>query len=125
MTAAYGVEGFTPDHLEAFERYGTERVLIAYDRDEAGDRAAEKLAQKLTGKGIACHRIQFPKGMDANAYALKVTPAAKSLGLADPHVGMDERCQWLQNRSKRDQKRLRNGPGRARKSRPNPRQRKL
>ncbi|MDR3711330.1 MAG: CHC2 zinc finger domain-containing protein, partial [Puia sp.] len=39
VTAAYGVEGFTQDHLDAFERYGTERVLIAYDRDEAGDRA--------------------------------------------------------------------------------------
>lgn len=81
VTAAYGVEGFTPDHLEAFKRYGTERVLIAYDRDEAGDRAALKLAEKLTGCEIACYRIQFPKGMDANAYALKVQPAGKSLGL--------------------------------------------
>jgi DNA primase catalytic core len=81
VTAAYGVEGFTPDHLEAFQRLGVERVLIAYDRDEAGDRAAEKLAQQLLGKGIGCWRVQFPKGMDANAYALKVQPAAKSLGL--------------------------------------------
>jgi DNA primase catalytic core len=82
VTAAYGVEGFTQDHLEAFQRYGTERVLIAYDRDEAGDRAAEKLAEKLMEQGIACYRIQFPKGLDANEYALKVTPAEKSLGLA-------------------------------------------
>ena len=82
VTAAYGVEGFTPDHLEAFQRYGTERVLIAYDRDEAGDRAALKLAEKLMERGIACYRVPFPKGMDANAYALKVQPAAKSLGLA-------------------------------------------
>ena len=44
MTAAYGVEGFTQDHLEAFAKHGTERVLIAYDRDEAGDKAAVKLA---------------------------------------------------------------------------------
>jgi DNA primase len=82
VTAAYGVEGFTQGHLDAFERYGTERVLIAYDRDDAGDRAAVKLAEKLTGRGISCYRIQFPKGMDANEYALKVAPAAKSLGLA-------------------------------------------
>jgi DNA primase len=81
VTAAYGVEGFTQDHLEAFAKYGVERVLIAYDRDEAGDRAAEKLAEKLMGRGIACHRIRFPKGLDANAYALKVLPAAKNLGL--------------------------------------------
>ena len=31
--------------------------------------------------GIECYRVQFPKGMDANEYALKVTPAAKSLGV--------------------------------------------
>ena len=30
--------------------------------------------------GIECFRVQFPKGMDANEYALKVQPAAKSLG---------------------------------------------
>jgi DNA primase len=82
VTAAYGVEGFTDDHLAAMKRHGTRRVLVAYDRDEAGDKAAEKLAQKLTGGGIECFRIQFPKGMDANEYALKVAPAAKSLGLA-------------------------------------------
>ena len=95
VTAAYGVEGFTADHMEGFERYGTKRVLIAYDRDEAGDRAAEKLAQKLTGKGIACYRIQFPKGMDANAYALKVQPAWKALRLlinsAEPMAGAEPR----------------------------------
>ncbi|BDU74902.1 DNA primase [Mesoterricola silvestris] len=82
VTAAYGVEGFTPDHLEAFKSCGVERVLIAYDRDDAGDRAADKLAQKLMDQGIACFRVQFPKGMDANDYALKVAPAMKSLGLA-------------------------------------------
>ena len=82
VTAAYGVEGFTDDHLAAFKRYGTERVLIAYDRDPAGESAAEKLAEKLITAGIECWRIQFPKGMDANEYACKVQPAHKSLGLA-------------------------------------------
>jgi len=81
VTAAYGVEGFTEDHWQALERYGTERVYIAYDRDEAGDRAAEKLASELMARGIECFRVQFPRGMDANAYALKVTPAVQSLGL--------------------------------------------
>jgi len=81
VTAAYGVEGFTADHWQALERYGTERVYIAYDRDEAGDRAAEKLAAELMTRGIECFRVLFPRGMDANAYALKVTPAEKSLGL--------------------------------------------
>jgi DNA primase len=81
VTTAYGVEGFTDELLAAFKTHGIERVLIAYDRDEAGERAAAKLAERLMGEGMECFRIQFPKGMDANEYALKVTPAAKSLGL--------------------------------------------
>ncbi len=81
VTAAYGVEGFTADHLAALQQAGTERVLIAYDRDAAGDAAAEKLATKLMAAGIACYRIHFPKGMDANVYALQVQPATKALGL--------------------------------------------
>ena len=81
VTASYGVEGFTHDHLAAFKAYGTEHVLIAYDRDEAGDKAAESLGKKLTAEGIGCSRVQFPKGMDANEYALKVQPASKALGL--------------------------------------------
>ena len=76
------MEGFTADHLPAFKQHHIERVLIAYDRDEAGDRAAEKLAQQLLAEGLDCYRILFPKGMDANEYALKVVPASKSLGLA-------------------------------------------
>jgi len=68
--------------LAAFKTHGTKRVMIAYDRDDAGDRAAEKLAAKLMAEGIECFRVQFPKGMDANAYALSVKPAEKSLGVA-------------------------------------------
>jgi DNA primase catalytic core len=81
VTSAYGVEGFTREHLEAFKAHGTERVLIAYDRDAAGEKAAAKLAETLLAEGIECFRLQFPRGMDANAYALKVTPAEKSLAL--------------------------------------------
>jgi DNA primase len=81
VTAAYGIEGFTEEHVAAFKRYGTQRVLIAYDRDEAGERGAAKVSERLIAEGIECLRVQFPKGMDANEYAAKVTPAAKSLGL--------------------------------------------
>ena len=82
VTSAYGVNGFTDEMFEAFKAHQVKRVLIAYDRDEAGDKAAIELAQKLMAAGIECFRVQFPKGMDANEYALQVTPAPKSLGLA-------------------------------------------
>lgn len=70
VTASYGISGFTEDHLAAFKQRGIQRVLIAYDRDEAGEAAATALAAKLVKEGIGCYRIQFPKGMDANEYAV-------------------------------------------------------
>jgi len=82
VTASYGTSGFTNDHLAALKKYEIKRVLIAYDRDEAGDNAANLLAEKLIKEGIDCYRVLFPKGMDANEYALKLTPAKNSLGLA-------------------------------------------
>ncbi|MEJ2416554.1 MAG: CHC2 zinc finger domain-containing protein [Exilibacterium sp.] len=81
VTASYGTSGFTSDHLAAFKQYGVERVLIAYDRDEAGNNAADKLAKQLQQEGFDCYRIELPKSMDVNEYALQVTPASKSLGL--------------------------------------------
>ena len=80
VIAAYGVEGFTQHHLEALKRHGVHDVLIAYDRDDAGDAAAELLAKRLLGESFNCYRVKFPWGMDANECALKVPPAAKSLG---------------------------------------------
>ena len=81
VTASYGTSGFTDDHLAAFKKHGIERVLIAYDRDDAGNVAAEKLAKQLQQEGLGSYRIELPKGMDVNEYAQQVTPASKSLGL--------------------------------------------
>jgi len=81
VTSSYGTNGFTSEMLEAFKAYGVEKVLIAYDRDDAGEAAAAKLAERLGGEYISCFRIRFPRGMDANDYAVRVAPAARSLGV--------------------------------------------
>jgi DNA primase len=91
VTSSFGVEGFTDDIVAAFKRHGVRRVLIAYDRDEAGDRGAAKVAAQLMAEGLECWRIEFPRGMDANAYACKVQPAGKSLGL------LIRQAVWLGN----------------------------
>ena len=80
VTASYGVNGFTDDHREAFKKHGIKKVLIAYDRDEAGEKAAHALAEELISMGIDCYRVLFPKGMDANEYACKVKPGVKEPG---------------------------------------------
>lgn len=81
VTSAYGVNGFTSEMLEAFKANHVERVLIAYDRDEAGDKAAEHLGLSLAREGMGAFRVVFPRFMDANDYARKVTPSTQSLGL--------------------------------------------
>ncbi|MDP1917904.1 MAG: toprim domain-containing protein, partial [Myxococcales bacterium] len=86
VTAAYGTAGFTPHHLEALRRHQVKDVFIAYDRDDAGDAAADALAVELGRHGFDCYRVEFPRGMDANEYALKVQPASKSLGVALRHA---------------------------------------
>jgi DNA primase catalytic core len=90
VTASYGINGFTDGHRDAFRKHGVKNVWIAYDRDEAGDRAAEQLKDDLAKLGIGSHRVLFPKGMDANEYALKVTPASRSLGV------LLNRAEWWQ-----------------------------
>lgn len=82
VTAAYGTEGFGPDHFDALRSHRTERVLIAYDRDPAGDKAAEALAATLLAEGVECFRVVFPRGADAdaNAFACGAGSATEVLG---------------------------------------------
>jgi DNA primase catalytic core len=89
VTASYGVNGFTEDHRAAFRKHNVQRVWIAYDRDDAGERAALSLAEELIAMGIECFRVLFPKGMDANVYARTTQPAPKSLGI------LLNSAQWL------------------------------
>ncbi|NRA61889.1 MAG: toprim domain-containing protein [Psychrobium sp.] len=81
VTASYGTQGFTDDHLELFKRLNIKTVLIAYDNDDAGNQAASALAEKLLLDSFDLFRIEVPKNMDINSYACAVTPAQKSLSL--------------------------------------------
>jgi DNA primase len=82
VIAAYGVNGFTASHLAALTYHGVKQVLVAFDRDAAGDSGAELVAQALHGAGIEAWRVRFPQDLDANSYALKSGNAEKALGLA-------------------------------------------
>ena len=89
VTSSYGIEGFTADILAAFKANHIERVFIAYDRDEPGERAAEKLAKELIDEGFEVLRVMFPKGMDANEFARKMSPPAQALAL------VLRQAQWM------------------------------
>ena len=92
VTSSFGVEGFTDEMLAAFKKHQVARVLVAYDRDDAGDAAAAKIIERLRGEDIECARVLFPRGMDANSYALKVQPAAKALRVVVEQASFEGRA---------------------------------
>ena len=92
VTSCYGIEGFTDEMPELFTRYGTQRVLLAFDRDGAGERGTAKVAEKLMANGIECFRIRFPQGLDANAYYVQQgKTASQALGR------LIRQAEWLGN----------------------------
>jgi len=82
VTASYGINGFTDDHLALFKSRGIKRVFIAYDRDQAGDKGAETLSEKLMAEGFECLRVIFPNVKDANELAQASDNPARDLALA-------------------------------------------
>ncbi|WP_407078858.1 CHC2 zinc finger domain-containing protein [Xenorhabdus szentirmaii] len=81
VTAAYGVNGVTDDHWQAFEQHGIKQILIAFDNDHAGNEAAVKLAAALLGKGITPLRVVFPPEMDANGYLCQLAEPETAFAL--------------------------------------------
>jgi len=89
VTFIYGTQGFTDELFDALIKHKVRTVRLAYDNDDAGNRAAARDAERLASVGIEVYRIKFPHGMDANEYATKacqaggmVQPASKSLAAA-------------------------------------------
>jgi len=81
VTTGYSAKALPEELLDAITKAKVQRVFIAFDRDEAGDKGAEEVAAQLMAHGLECRRVLFPHGQDANEYALKVTPPEKSLGV--------------------------------------------
>jgi DNA primase len=82
VTAAFGTEGFTADLAEAFAGHGVRRVLIAYDNDDAGNKAAATLARSLLEDGVECFRVGLPAGADVNDVAVAARNPTDVLGRA-------------------------------------------
>ena len=71
VTASYGTSGFTDDHLALLKDLAVKQVIIAYDRDDAGEKAFETLSVKLSTHQISTLRLKLPIGMDVNECALQ------------------------------------------------------
>jgi len=82
VVPCWGVNGLTEDHLALIARHKTKEVYVCFDRDDAGDKGAEKIAGQLKEKGIAAYVMRLPAGdaaakVDVNSFFLTVPePAA-------------------------------------------------
>ncbi|MBD3315199.1 MAG: toprim domain-containing protein [Chitinivibrionales bacterium] len=61
-----GVNGFLPDHLSYLKEQSFNGVYIALDGDQAGNRAAAALKERLAGEGIPATVITLPENKDLN-----------------------------------------------------------
>ncbi len=68
VTCCFGKNTFTDDLWALMRKACPERVVIAFDNDAAGNKAAEKLAPKLAGQGVNVQRVKVPRGKDINEY---------------------------------------------------------
>lgn len=70
VTTAFGTNGFTGELHNTLVANDIKRILIAYDRDEAGEKAADELAAKLLKDNFELFRITVTKeAKDINNYA--------------------------------------------------------
>ncbi len=56
----YGTNGWTADHEALLEKHRVRRVVLSLDSDEAGQKAAASLSEKLRSRGIAVTNVVLP-----------------------------------------------------------------
>lgn len=82
VTCAFGVNGFNADLWRLVEEVKPKRVVICYDNDDPGNKAAAELSQRLAEQGIGTLRARLPDGCDINRLAVESSNAQKALAAA-------------------------------------------
>jgi len=68
VQATYGTHGFTEEHLKLLKDNLVKTVVIGFDSDEAGNKAAEKLKLTLLEHDFKVKVVAPPQGKDWNEY---------------------------------------------------------
>lgn len=89
VTCSFGVNGFTDEMLDFYQKQDTKVVVLAYDPDPAGEKATMERANQLKAVGIGCFKLRFPNGLDANSFSTKYLPAN------DQFAKLIESAVWL------------------------------
>ena len=73
----------TKDHLKVLRRYA-DKVVLVFDSDDAGQKAAERGLDLLLTESVDIHVAQLPAGMDPDDVVLKQGPDALRACLEQP-----------------------------------------
>ncbi len=68
VTCCFGKNTFTDDMWTLVRKVRPTKIIIAFDNDESGNKAGEKLAPKLAKEGANIHRLKVAQGKDINEY---------------------------------------------------------
>ena len=68
VTCCFGKNTFTDDLWSVLRKVRPNKIIIAFDNDPSGNKAADKLAPKLAAEGANVHRVKVPRGKDINEY---------------------------------------------------------
>jgi len=79
VTASYGVNGWTAEHMALIRERKPGRVVICYDGDTAGHAQAEALAKELAALGVEVWRAALPEGRDINEVAREASDPVAAL----------------------------------------------
>ena len=103
VTTSYGVNGFTGRSRAAFKKHGTRRILIAYDRDEAGRQCCRSAGRRTDGDG---HRL-FPRAVSERHGRQRIR--AEGNARAEEPGGDAQQSRWL-GKGKRPERGVRRAP---------------
>ena len=78
--ALYGTNGFTEAHIQALKEARIKEIILAFDNDEAGRNASEKMSEKLQEKDVSTRCIFPPDPFkDWNEFLLEVGESGKAV----------------------------------------------
>ena len=90
------------DHAKMLKRF-CERVVILYDADAAGEKAAARAVQVLEAEGIQTRVSLMPPGQDPDTLLRSLGPAAVKQAVESSLSPLDFRMRSIENRLKPDE----------------------
>jgi DNA primase catalytic core len=88
VIAVCGVKGWLPLHTALLQKHSVCKVVLAFDQDEPGKEAVQKLTPELTALGVHVHRLRWPEGIHDACDYFQYTKALDFQGTPDTFAAL-------------------------------------